>query len=129
MSPNSHDYPEIQINSSQIFFSGSEDSPEKMEVISTTFSVDLNFDTIYADTFEDCQQDEDCSRHVPNFLRLANSMASEFFEDPTLTKSEQNEQSTTWLEQALYDQNYTSKYREVFKYYERSVSRMKEELA
>jgi hypothetical protein len=34
---NSHDYPEIKINSSEIFISGSENSPEKMKVISTKF--------------------------------------------------------------------------------------------
>jgi hypothetical protein len=32
---NSHDYPEIRIKSSEIFFSGSEDSPEKMTIVST----------------------------------------------------------------------------------------------
>lgn len=61
-----------------------------MEVISTTFSVDLNYDTIYADTYKECQEYEECSRHVPNFIRLANSMAIEFFDDASLTKDEQN---------------------------------------
>lgn len=36
---NSHDYPEIRLNSSTIFFSGSENSPEKMNVISTNFGL------------------------------------------------------------------------------------------
>ena len=56
-----------------------------MEVISTTFSVDLNYDTIYADTYKECQEDEECSSHVPNFIRLANNMALEFFNDASLT--------------------------------------------
>ena len=47
LTTNSHDYPEIKLNSSKIYFSGSENSPEKMDVISTIFSVDLNYDTIY----------------------------------------------------------------------------------
>jgi len=57
---NSHDYAEIKLNSSKIFFSGTEDSPKKMEVVSTTFSIDLNYDTIYKDTFELCQIDDIC---------------------------------------------------------------------
>ena len=47
LTTNSHDYPEIKLNSSKIYFSGSENSPEKMDVISTIFSIDLNYDTIY----------------------------------------------------------------------------------
>ena len=57
LTTNSHDYPEIKLNSSKIYFSGSENSPEKMDVISTIFSVDLNYDTIYLDTFIECQED------------------------------------------------------------------------
>lgn len=62
-------------------------------------------------------------------MQLANSMALEFFDDPSLTKNEQNEQSSEWLERALYDDTFTSKYREVYQYYARTISRKKEELA
>lgn len=100
-----------------------------MDVISTTFSVDLNYDLIYADSYLECQKDEDCSENVPNFIQLANSMAIEFFDDASLNKYEQNKQSEWWLEKALYDENFTSKYREVFQYYDRSIERMGDELA
>ena len=62
-------------------------------------------------------------------MQLANSMALEFFDDTSLTKDEQNEQSSEWLERALYDDQFTSKYREVFQYYARTITRKKEELA
>ena len=48
---NSHDYPEIKLNSSTIFFSGSENSPEKMNVISTNFRLEVNYDAIMRDAF------------------------------------------------------------------------------
>jgi hypothetical protein len=51
---NSHDYSEIKLDSSKIFFSGSEDSPEKMDVITTKFAVELNYDTIFEDAFLSC---------------------------------------------------------------------------
>jgi hypothetical protein len=51
---NSHDYSEIKLDASKIFFSGSEDSPEKMDVITTTFAVELNYDTIFKDAYLGC---------------------------------------------------------------------------
>ena len=52
---NSHDYPEIRLNSSSIFFSGSENSPEKMKVISTKFGLQVNYDMVMKDAFEACK--------------------------------------------------------------------------
>lgn len=48
---NSHDFPEIKINSSSIYFSGSENSPEKMNVISTKFGLEVNYDMVMKDAF------------------------------------------------------------------------------
>ena len=48
---NSHDFPEIKLNSSDIYFSGSEDSPEKMTIVSTKFSLEYNYDTLYRDAY------------------------------------------------------------------------------
>ena len=58
---NSHDFPEISLPSSGIYFSGSEDSPEKMEIISTQFALMLNYDILYQNSFEKCQSDFDCA--------------------------------------------------------------------
>jgi hypothetical protein len=51
---NSHDYSEIKINSSDIYISGSEDSPQKMDVISTSFELVIDYDLLYKDAFEGC---------------------------------------------------------------------------
>ena len=59
---NSHDYPEIRLNSSSIFFSGSENSPEKMNVISTKFGLQVNYDMVMKDAFEACKQNFLCSQ-------------------------------------------------------------------
>ena len=48
---NSHDFPEIKLNSSSIYFSGSENSPEKMNVISTKFGLEVNYDMVMKDAF------------------------------------------------------------------------------
>jgi hypothetical protein len=48
---NSHDFPEIKINSSSIYFSGSENSPEKMNVISTKFGLEVNYDMVMKDAY------------------------------------------------------------------------------
>ena len=65
---NSHDFPEIKLDSSGIYFSGSEDSPEKMTIISTKFSLDYSYDILYRDAFEICMANETCSQAVPNKL-------------------------------------------------------------
>ena len=48
---NSHDYPEIKLNSSSIYFSGSENSPEKMNVISTKFGLEVDYNLLMKDAF------------------------------------------------------------------------------
>jgi hypothetical protein len=57
---NSHDYPEIRLKSSEIFFSGSEDSPEKMTIVSTKFSLELDYDMIYEQAYENCLANSTC---------------------------------------------------------------------
>jgi hypothetical protein len=59
---NSHDYPEIKLDSSAIYFSGSEDSPEKMDIVSTRFAVELNFDLLFQDAYENCQLNYTCNQ-------------------------------------------------------------------
>jgi hypothetical protein len=51
LATNSHDYPELKLNSSNIFFSGTEDSPEKMTVVSTKIDLKVDYDMIYKDAF------------------------------------------------------------------------------
>ena len=58
---NSHDYPEIKLHSDEIFFSGSEDSPEKMTIISTKFALQLNYDLLYEDAYNNCMANETCA--------------------------------------------------------------------
>ena len=43
ISTNSHGYPEIKLDSSYIYFSGSENFLEKMKVISTKFELEVNY--------------------------------------------------------------------------------------
>ena len=51
---NSHEEPEIARNSSNIRFSGSEDSPEKMTILKTKMAVEFNYDMVYKDAYELC---------------------------------------------------------------------------
>ena len=67
---NSHDYPEIKLDPSQIFFSGTEDSPLSMEVISTRFSVEFDYNQIFKEAFENCKADEKCQDKIPSKLLL-----------------------------------------------------------
>ena len=100
-----------------------------MEVISTIFSVDLNYDLIYSDAYKECREDMYCQRHVPNFVQLANEMSGEFYYDASLSNQEKSEKSTAWLERAIYDDSFTSKYREIFHYYSAIIARKKLDLA
>ena len=54
LATNSHDYPELKLDSSNIFFSGTEDSPEKMTVVSTKIDLRVDYDMIYKDAFQTC---------------------------------------------------------------------------
>ena len=71
---NSHDFPEISLPSSGIYFSGSEDSVEKMKIISTQFSLELNYDLLYKDSFEMCLNDSECSLKVPSLIETVNQI-------------------------------------------------------
>lgn len=72
---NSHDFPEIKLNSSKIFFSGSEDSPEKMTIISTKFGLEFDYDKLYKKAFDNCMANETCQQVVPNLVSIANQMS------------------------------------------------------
>lgn len=69
---NSHEYPEIKLNSSQIQYSGSEDSQSKMKIVASQFDFDINFEKIYQEVFERCEADTQCSQAVPSILSLVN---------------------------------------------------------
>ena len=79
---NSHDFPEIKINSSEIYFSGSEDSPEKMTIISTKLGLELNYDKIFQKAFFNCMANETCKESVPNLVTIANQMSDQILNDP-----------------------------------------------
>ena len=49
---NTHDYKEIQLDPSDIYFSGSEDSPEKMIIISTKFKLQFDYNLLFKDAFD-----------------------------------------------------------------------------
>ena len=58
---NSHDYPEIKLDSESIVFSGSENSLEKMDIISTKFTVLFDYNLLFKDAFEKCQANSTCA--------------------------------------------------------------------
>lgn len=58
---NSHDFPEIQLDPSDIYFSGSEDSPEKMTIISTKFNLLFDYNVLFKDAFDQCMSNFTCS--------------------------------------------------------------------
>ena len=71
---NSHDFPEIRLDPSEIFFSGSEDSPEKMNVISTKFDIRFNLNMIFKDAFDLCMANQTCKNEVPSLITIANDL-------------------------------------------------------
>jgi hypothetical protein len=78
---NSHDFPEIKLNSSDIYFSGSEDSPEKMTIIATKLGLEFNYDLLYKDAFDNCMANQTCAETVPNLITIANEMSSSIVPD------------------------------------------------
>ena len=99
---NSHDWPEIELPSSQIFFSGSEDSVEKMEIISTQFSLELNYDRLYKESFEQCQNDFDCSQKVPSLIQTVNQITDSILERKDLSNAEKNQMAEEWMAKVLF---------------------------
>ena len=119
---NPHGYPEIQLNKSDIFFSGSEDSYRQMNVISTKFNVKFDYNLLFKDAFENCMANQTCRcmdnvtclETVPNLITIVNTMQDDFVDSTGLSRSEMNELQNEWVERALYDQNYTEVYRLIF---------------
>ena len=50
-------------------------------------------------------------------------MSGEFYYDTSLSYQDKSEKSTAWLESAIYDDSFTSKYREIFHYYKAIIAR------
>ena len=99
---NSHDYPEIRIHSDEIFFSGSEDSPEKMTIVSTKFALELDYNMIYAQAFNNCMSSQPCAEKVPTFSAVANKFSSERLNSGLYEPDEVSQ----WMEKVLYDPDY-----------------------
>ena len=112
---NSHDFPEIKLNSSEIYFSGSEDSPEKMTIIATKYGLEFNFDMLYKAAFDNCMANETCAETVPKLITIANKMSNgRAPDDQGLDLQEKKEFEAKWLEKALYDETYQRLYRRIF---------------
>ena len=84
-----------------------------MEIISTQFDIDINYDSIYKEVFESCYNDSACSSQVPSQTTLINEMALQFFEDEELTSDEQYEKANLFMANAIDGSN-AAFYREVF---------------
>ena len=100
---NSHDFPEISLPSSGIYFSGSEDSPEKMEIISTQFALMLNYDILYQNSFEKCQSDFECAQRVPSLIESVNQIANRILERDDMNSIEKNELANDWMSKVLFN--------------------------
>ena len=119
---NSHDYPEIKLDPKKIFFSGSEDSPEKMDIISTKFSLEMNLDQVFQDAFLNCQANSSCSDKVYSLIKTLNLMSDEILTADGVQKSELNKLANEWLEDALYDPEYNELYREIYDFYKQKIN-------
>lgn len=85
---NSHDYPEIMLDPSGIFFSGTEESPEKMNVISTQFELCFDINMLFKDTFEKCWADDTCKDVVPSLISIVNDMQDTAVDTTGMTRLE-----------------------------------------
>ena len=65
---NSHEEPEIALNSSNISLSGSEDSPEKMTIVKTKMAVEFNYDMVFEDAYELCLKNQSCESEIPSIV-------------------------------------------------------------
>ena len=79
------------MNSSDIYFSGSEDSPEKMTIISTKFNLAFDYNLLFKDAFDGCMANETCSKVVPSLINIANSMQEDFVDTQGLSRAEKND--------------------------------------
>jgi hypothetical protein len=119
---NSHDYPELKLNSSSIYFSGTEDSPEKMTIINTGWAVEFNYNKIYKEAFEACHKNSSCSKVAPSLIEAAMLMSDEIYNlDDGLSYKEKNEKANEYLDRVLFDDEYEELYREIFKFYDGKI--------
>tara|TARA_B110000285_G_scaffold221389_1_gene274273 strand:- start:131 stop:496 length:366 start_codon:yes stop_codon:yes gene_type:complete len=97
ISKNSHESPEIKLNSSDIFFSGSENSPEKMEVISTKYSVEINYDMIFNHSFENCRQNLTCAKDLPSETAIINDYTRDIMSTNDMPSEQRNREAENWM--------------------------------
>ena len=122
---NSHDYPEIRLHSDEIFFSGSEDSPEKMTIVSTKFALELDYDMIYKKAFENCLANSTCSEIVPTMSQIANQFSSEMLSSGLYTNAEVGD----WMEKILYDDSFVELHRVIYQDYKYYIQKKEGEIA
>ena len=118
---NSHDFPEVKLDPRDIYFSGSEDSPEKMKIISTKFDLRFNNDLLFKDAYEACMANQTCKDVVPSLIDIANDMQDEFVDTNGLSRVEISQRQNEWMDRVLFDQNYTDLYRLIFKNYMETI--------
>jgi hypothetical protein len=91
-----------------------------MEIITSKFALDLNYDILYKDAFESCQEDYICAEQVPSRTESINLMSYEFFNRDDLNRTEKNRQANEFTEKALFGE-YVELYREIFNYYDQKI--------
>lgn len=73
-----------------------------MEIISSKFALELNYDILYKDAFETCQNNRTCAEEVPTLTETINYMSMEFFNRDDLTRVEKNNLANEFTEKALF---------------------------
>lgn len=122
---NSHDYPEIRLHSDEIYFSGSEDSPEKMTIISTQLGLELDYNMIFEQAFNNCMSNSTCAEIVPTMSAIANKFSTEMLASGLYNGAE----VTEWMEKVLYDPEYKEVHREMFSDYSYYIDKKQGEIA
>lgn len=89
-----------------------------MNVISTKFGLEVNYDMVMKDAFQNCRQNYTCGQHVPSENLAINQMSEELMSQEGLSRSEQSQLANDFVDKALYDDSYTELHRKIFKYYD-----------
>ena len=117
---NSHDALEANISLESIRIKGSSQIIEKVPVVSTEFTVNLDYLKIYKEAYEECENNWTCGNITYSFTKMVQIISDQYYDElqyKDLNRAERRNLSSQYMLDNINGDNPLF-YRDVFRFYQ-----------
>ena len=117
---NSHDALEANISLESIRIKGSSQIIEKVPVVSTEFTVNLDYLKIYKEAYEECENNWTCGNITYSFTNMVQIISDQYYDElqyKDLSRAERRNLSSQYMLDNINGDNPLF-YRDVFRFYQ-----------